>query len=1617
MTFLGQAWTLTAKNLRIAYLRHSLATTFRAFILPIVFMVFLSYSRNLFIRPSQYGIGEATTLRSLSDAMDAATGGRETIAFVNNGLTGGDIDRVIATVSAPARAQGKTVRIVNEQQDLLDVCRSSIRAVSNCYAAAVFWSSPNEGRGGKWNYTIRADGALGDTIKVDKTTNDVEIYTLPLQHTIDFAIASLNDTVDQAVLSQDIQSYPYTDLTQKERENRIRTRFMGGIIDILAVAFFIAMVGIVYQMVGFIATERELGMSQLIDAMMPNLKRWQPQAARLLSHHLAFDILYAPAWIIMSFILARGVFGRTNIAIVLIFNILSGLSLSSFSLFGAAFFKKAQLSGISNTIILCLLGVLGQVISKTNSGGIIILGLLFPPMTYVFFIIFVARWERQDVAANLVKSAPESPWGVPGIVLWILLVIQILVFPLLAALLERGLYGTASKGRDFSARGSDSPVAVQLSGFSKHYRPNWFVRHVKALFGRRQDGDVIAVNQLSLSAGRGQIVVLLGANGSGKTTTLEAIAGLSKVGQGSIAVDSTGGLGLCPQKNVLWDELTAEEHVRIFNRLKCTGLKDTKEQIKSLITACDLGPKRKAQAKTLSGGQKRKLQLAMMFTGGSKVCCVDEVSSGLDPLSRRKIWDILLAERGARTILLTTHFLDEADLLADHIAILSKGTLRVEGSAVELKSNLGEGYRVHLYNSQTQGEGPDFDGVARKVEYDRTVYSVPDSVETARLIARLEAEGIDDYQVTGPTIEDVFLKVAEEVDETNTPEKVISRSSEGRGVHGSGKLESEKSASDDRPRNSGVQLLTGKRIGMARQAWVLFRKRVTILRRNYLPYCAAFLIPVIAAGLVTLFLKDFKSTGCAPEDNVSSFDVNSLATLDDVYLVLGPSSRISPETVELFASSLPIEATAPGGSDIGNMETLFDSIHLANTIEEFNDKISSNYANVTPGGFFLGDGTSRPTFAYKANNYLFPPLIIQNAFDVMFTNVSIGTQYAPFDVPWQPDSGKALQLITYFGLAMSVYPAFFALYPTVERLRNVRALHYSNGVRSVPLWAAYVAFDFCFVLAASVLAIVIFAAKSSAWFNIGYLFLVFLLYGISSTLLSYVISIFSRSQLAAFAFAATGQCGMFLIYFIAYLSVYTYSPIQKIDSNLNIVHYTIATITPSGNLIRSLFVALNVFTIDCNEKVLKTNAGEIGLYGGPILYLILQSVFMFGLLLWLESGSLLAKLRKSSRPDEENESETQEKEVLDELHRVSSSPDGLRVLHVTKKFGSTVAVQDVTFGVPKGEVFALLGPNGAGKSTTISLIRGDIQPTHGQGEILVQDISIAKHRAAARSHLGVCPQFDAMDVMTAHEHLYFYARIRGVPDVEHNVREVVKAVGLQSFTGRMAGKLSGGNKRKLSLGIALMGNPAVLLLDEPSSGMDAASKRVMWRTLASVVPGRSLVLTTHSMEEADALADRAGIMAGRMLALGTSDYLRQKHGNAYFVHLVTKTAPHSSDQEMQQLREWVIANVPGAQVEDRTYHGQMKFSVPAVQPVHDGEVSSNDDGNTITPDGKPRRGVISVLFSLLSENKEALGLEHYSVSQTTLDQVFLAIVGKHNVEEENSTEPTEKKRFWQIFRK
>jgi ATP-binding cassette, subfamily A (ABC1), member 3 len=204
------------------------------------------------------------------------------LVMVNNGLSGGDIDKVIDSITGPVNASGHHVVVLSREAQLAGLCSLHLQGYSNCYAAAVFHSSPKEGPGGSWNYTIRVPPSLAAKVDISATRNDVEVYGLPLQHAIDSAIASLTGTGTQNSLSQTYQ-YSYTSETEQQRQDGVHDRYQNTIRSALAVAFFISQIGVVYHLVGFMAFERERGISQLLEALMPNKRRWQPQFARLLS--------------------------------------------------------------------------------------------------------------------------------------------------------------------------------------------------------------------------------------------------------------------------------------------------------------------------------------------------------------------------------------------------------------------------------------------------------------------------------------------------------------------------------------------------------------------------------------------------------------------------------------------------------------------------------------------------------------------------------------------------------------------------------------------------------------------------------------------------------------------------------------------------------------------------------------------------------------------------------------------------------------------------------------------------------------------------------------------------------------------------------------------------------------------------------------------------------------------------------------------------------------------------------------------------------------------------------------------------------------------------------------
>ena len=217
---------------------------------------------------------------------------------------------------------------------------------------------------------------------------------------------------------------------------------------------------------------------------------------------------------------------------------------------------------------------------------------------------------------------------------------------------------------------------------------------------------------------------------------------------------------------------------------------------------------------------------------------------------------------------------------------------------------------------------------------------------------------------------------------------------------------------------------------------------------------------------------------------------------------------------------------------------------------------------------------------------------------------------------------------------------------------------------------------------------------------------------------------------------------------------------------------------------------------------------------------------------------------------------------------------------VRKAFGPVMAVQGLNLQVFPGELYALLGVNGAGKTTTIKLLTGLLRPDGGTLEILGK--KLPQEMEAMRRITAVSPQETAVaGLLTVRENLELMARVHGLGKKEGRKRasDMINALGLQPVKDRRAKTLSGGWQRRLSIAMALIGDPQVLYLDEPTLGLDVLARRELWREVESLKGKTTIVLTTHYMEEAQALSDRVGIMAGgRLLAEGTVEELCEKTG-------------------------------------------------------------------------------------------------------------------------------------------
>ncbi|KAI8909842.1 hypothetical protein EDD86DRAFT_190712 [Gorgonomyces haynaldii] len=306
----------------------------------------------------------------------------------------------------------------------------------------------------------------------------------------------------------------------------------------------------------------------------------------------------------------------------------------------------------------------------------------------------------------------------------------------------------------------------------------------------------------------------------------------------------------------------------------------------------------------------------------------------------------------------------------------------------------------------------------------------------------------------------------------------------------------------------------------------------------------------------------------------------------------------------------------------------------------------------------------------------------------------------------------------------------------------------------------------------------------------------------------------------------------------------------------------------------------------------------------------------------------------------------------------------LNLRKVYRNFGSEddkIAVRGSCFCVEEGKLLGLLGQNGAGKSTTIGMLSGLTPAT--SGDALIYGHSVKTQMNEIRKIMGICPQHDILfDDLTAREHIALYAGLKGVPPEQWEplIQQRLGQVKLLSVADVRAGTYSGGMKRRLSLVISTIGDPKIIFMDEPTTGMDPVNRRHVWSFVEKFKKGRVIILTTHSMEEADVLGDRIAVMSkGRLRAINNSIALKNKFGSGYRISVVTNKS------DAPKMKEIVKQMIPGAQLEDDSA-GALIYQFKS-------------------PDAIPQ------FIKFLEDNSEGL-VKTWGISQSTLEEVFLKLI-------------------------
>uniref|UniRef100_A0A8C2SFQ4 ABC transporter domain-containing protein n=1 Tax=Capra hircus TaxID=9925 RepID=A0A8C2SFQ4_CAPHI len=1042
----------------------------------------------------------------------------------------------------------------------------------------------------------------------------------------------------------------------------------------------------------------------------------------------------------------------------------------------------------------------------------------------------------------------------------------------------------AEKDVDPEPRSDDhcEPVAPEFQG-----REAVRIRNVKKVY-KEKTGKVEVLKGLCFDVYEGQITAILGHSGAGKSALLRVLSGSSVPTEGSVTIYNKNLsemqdleeiqkiTGVCPQFNVHFDTLTVKENLRLFAKIKGIQPKDVEQEVQRVLLELDIENIQDNLATLLSEGQKRKLTVGIALLGDPQVLLLDEPTAGLDPFSRHRVWSFLRERKAGRVILLSTNLTDEADILADRKVILSNGRLKCAGSSVFLKRRWGLGYHLSLYRNETcdpekitsliNHHIPD--AKLKMESKEKLVYTLP--AERTNKFPDLFGDldegcslGVMSYEVSTSTLNEVVTKLeGNSVAEQGTSVCMQEMSRDTGRLH-----------EKDPPCPSAPE--TQKAVSVAGlwrlQFWAMARLRFLQLRRG-------------KKGLLTLLF-------------VFGVAVFPLIVESIFYAVLNETTdwEFKPELYFLSPGQLPQDPRTSLliiNNTESNIEDFIQSLKHQNILLEVDDFENRNGTeDPSYNGAIIVSGKQKDyRFSVVCNTkrlHCFPVLVsvVSNALLRMFNQTRrIRTERSAYPLGhvllWTglPQGSFFLFFVT---CSLSPYIAMSSI--SDYKVRRGRREEKHRG----PSHSVFSAMGFL---------------TGQHWnvFNSDNAVVMTLGYAASLIFLTYVIAFIFRKR--------RKNSGLWSFCFYV-VSIYTNS------SFLNFLASALA----GGFFSSATWEAPGLAEeLDLMFEASLTPTKKIACY-----------LFRLFCRISPQSRDAHSNTEKPVAEDEDVQAErirtatalntsVEEKPVIIAscLHKEYAGQKKRCFSRRRKK----TAVRNISFCVKKGEILGLLGPSGAGKSSSVRMISGMMAPT--AGEVTCCNGGDALGDASIR-FLGYCPQENVLwPSLTTRDHLEVFAAVKGLQraDARVAISRLVDAFKLHEQLNVPVQKLPGGAARKLCFVLSLLGDPPILLLDEPSTGLDPTEQKQLWQTIQRAVrnTARGALLTTHSMAEAEAVCDRVAIMvSGRLRCIGSIQHLKNRLGKDYILELKLKEASQGMSVHTEVLR--LFPQAPRSQPSSRSF--------------------------------------------------------------------------------------------------